>query len=140
LLHKQALARGGVQHLQKQSMQRLLQRDKGAFLRGVHGLKVPRELPQGSVHHLPDRSQRMVFSYPSFSGQITAHGVLMDVVAPNGFCLPQALWVQILASIAEKRDLYWLVFNNRLGWLFPMHNKVWNLYGVKTCLKITTSG
>jgi hypothetical protein len=34
----------------------------------------------------------------------------MDVVAPHGFCLPQALWLQILASMAGKRDPHWLVF------------------------------
>ncbi len=87
LLHEQTLAADGVEHLEEQSPQQLLRRDRGAPLPGIHGLKVPGELPQGPVHHLPQRSQGMVFGYPGFRGQVTEHGVLMDVVAPHNRCL-----------------------------------------------------
>jgi hypothetical protein len=52
LLHEQALAADGVQHLQEQGPEQLLRRDGVASLAGIHGLKVPGELPQGLVHHL----------------------------------------------------------------------------------------
>jgi len=87
LFHQQSLTANGVQHLEEQGPEQLLRGDGGASLPGVHGRKVPGELPQSLVHHLPQRPQRMVFGNPGFRGQVTEHGVLMDVVAPHNRCL-----------------------------------------------------
>jgi hypothetical protein len=47
----------------------------------LHGLKIPRELPQRPVHHLPQWSQRMAFGRLSSRGQVTEH--LLDLDSQN---------------------------------------------------------
>jgi hypothetical protein len=87
LFHQQPLAADGVQHLEEQGPEQLLRWDGGASLLGVYGLKVPGELPQGLVHHLPQWPKGMVLGHPGFRGQVTEYSVLMDVVPPLNRCL-----------------------------------------------------
>ena len=87
LLHQQSFAADGVKDLEQQGPQRLLRGDRRACLPGIHGLKVPGEVSQGLIHHLPDRPQGMVFGHSGFRGKVTEHGLLLNVVAPHTRCL-----------------------------------------------------
>jgi hypothetical protein len=96
LLHEQALAADGVQHLQEQGPEQLLRRDGGTTLMKSTCPERPGRAPvrPGSP------SAELVLAddpwVPGVPGTDTEHGVLMNVVAPHGSCLPLACWAQIV--------------------------------------------
>src|SRR3984893_18400218 len=64
LLHQLPLRPNRVERLQQQRSQQALRRDRRASFPRIKSAKGRRQLPQGLVNNLADRSQRMVCRYP----------------------------------------------------------------------------
>ena len=58
------LAAHRVQHLQQQSPQQLLRRNRRTAHLGIHLGELWREFLQDLIYHRADRPQRMIFAYP----------------------------------------------------------------------------
>jgi len=79
LLHQQALAANGVQHLEQQSPQQLFRGNGGTSHLGIHGLKLGPQVRQGLIHHRLDRPQRVIQRHSLCGRKVTEHAILMGI-------------------------------------------------------------
>ena len=83
LLHQLPFAADGVEHLQQQRPQQLLGRYRGPAPLGVQRAKARRQIRQHLIHHLPQRSQRVVLRDPLLRRDVAEHSTLLLVVASH---------------------------------------------------------
>src|SRR5215831_3212397 len=88
LLHQHPLASHAVQYLKQQCPQQLFRRDRRPSRVGIQLLKLRRQFHKDLIHHLPNRTKRMVLRYTTFWRDVAEHSVLLKIVTAHLFSSP----------------------------------------------------
>ena len=83
LFHQLPFTADGVEHLQQQRPQQFLGRNRGSAALGVHLGEARREFRQYLVHHLPQRSQRMILRNTLRRRNVAEYFALLFVIASH---------------------------------------------------------
>ena len=83
LFHQLPLAPDRVEHLQQQRPEKLLGRNRRSADVGVESREAPRKFSQDCVHHLSNRTQRVIFRDPLLRGDVAEDVFLAEVVSAH---------------------------------------------------------